>query len=183
MKPVVLLDVDGVVADCSTAIHCLAERIFERSLPAPPWSSYDCDEAMGLLGGDGERFWSEARAIDWAHEIELYPEAVAGVARLREVADVAFCTSPWKGNVAWCHHRQELLHRHFPDVDVIQTNAKHRVLGDFLVDDKFEQASHPDSVWVGLLWTHPYNEQHRPPLSRNWLRVHGWDDVIREVAW
>lgn len=95
MKPVVLLDVDGVVADCSAAMHRLAESVLYRPLPSPPWSNYDCDSAMGMSQTEAARFWEHARSRNWAHAIELYPEAADGVSRLREVADIAFCTSPW----------------------------------------------------------------------------------------
>lgn len=183
MKPTVLLDVDGVVADCSTAMYELAQRVFPgRPLNAPPWQHYDTPKGLGLEPDEAERFWQHARDTDWAHTIKTYPEAIDGVSRLREVADIAFCTSPWRGNQWWCHHRLELLTKWFPGIDVIQTNAKHRVIGNFLVDDKYEQIATADSVWTGLLWTHPYNAHHKDPLSGIWVRVNGWDDVIREVT-
>ena len=132
----VLLDVDGVVANCGAAMHSLAESLFGRKFPEPSaWSVYNVTDALGLSERETQEFWAHTRDAEWADSIQLYPEADAGVRALCGIADVAFVTSPWKGNRSWCHHRMELLHQHFPDVDVIQTKAKWRVWGDFLVDD------------------------------------------------
>lgn len=179
-KPIVLLDVDGVVADCGSAMHRLAESFFGMRFPAPStWTEYDVTKSLGLQAADVKRFWELARSTVWADSIDLYPHALAGVSALREHADVAFCTSPWRGNASWCHYRYELLHRHFPGVDVIQTSAKHRIVGDYLVEDKPEMvALGGRGRWRGLLWDQPYNRA----TSVDARRVFCWGDVIKVVC-
>ena len=132
----VLLDVDGVIADCATAVHRVAEQILEREVPPPStWKHFDFHEAMELPPHEIHRFREAIqRHPTLGYEIKLFPGAQEFVLKLAETRDVAFVTVHWTGLDHWVSARDKLLYDVFPGFDVIYARAKHRVMGDALLD-------------------------------------------------
>lgn len=178
-KPLVLLDVDGVIADFVGASLDAIERHMGIRFAADQVTSYDF---RSLPGWDSikDRFWELTRSIGFCQKIEPFPGAVEGVGRLREVATVEFLTSPMHGSPTWVHERDFWLERHFGahHRDVMHVRKKERVRGDFLVDDSADKVeswrkAHLDGV--GIVWTRPYNGGLEGP------RVAGWDELLQMV--
>jgi 5'(3')-deoxyribonucleotidase len=170
----ILLDCDGVLADCATPIHRAAERALGRSLPTPKdWFDFEFHISMGL--DDGERF----RLYEHIHEedcvgwhVAPYLGAVDFVEDLLVAGyDVAAVTAHWTlGGVLghWVPARCELIKECFFDIPVVFTHHKARVRGDFLLDD----GAHNASVERGILFDQPWNRNHdHPRRARSYAEV------------
>jgi len=172
----VLLDVDGVIADFATPFHALAEEVLRRTLPPPAeWKYHHSETSMGLSEHETKSVLFAARDLHWAESIGLYPGAKKGVLKLLGMADIVFVTAPWEHHPTWCHARRKLLREHFPGVDVIHTAAKHRVKGDFLVEDNATCLIR-GGPWTGLLYRRPWNE------SVTYNTVYDWEDVYGRIT-
>lgn len=157
MKKTLLLDVDGVIADCSKAVHVFAETLFQRSLPDPGlWVVWEHDEAMCLTPEESRHFHLRAQSSHFPWSIGLYPGAAELIEQLKEKFDVCFVTAPWRGNNHWVPARDELL-RPF-ELPIIYTSEKHRIIGDILVDDK-PATIERGGPWRGYLYSQPWNHK------------------------
>jgi 5'(3')-deoxyribonucleotidase len=185
MKPTVLLDCDGILADFIGAalltLRAESGLVYSRddvytwevfdSLPAP--AQEHKHQVYELLKGRLGCF--SIRAYDGAKE---------GVRRLQELADVVIVTSPFPDSDAWMSERERWLKSHFglPRDQVIHTSAKHHVKGDFFIDDKTSHVlkwaeHHPQGR--ALLWNMKYNENDE--LPDNVSRVVGWEQLHARV--
>lgn len=157
IKPVLLLDVDGVIADCSTAVHEFAERLLGRKLHHPDvWHAWEHPEALGLNEEETRLFQHCARASEFPYHIEIYPGADEAVFTLKEHFDVCFVTAAWRDNKHWVHARDALLEPF--GCDVVYTHAKHRVAGNFFCDDKVENVLRGAHGTVNILFERSYNK-------------------------
>lgn len=137
MTRTLLLDVDGVLADCSTTVHSFAQTLLGRKLPPPSsWTAWDHAEAMGLSEYEALQFERNIRQSNMAYDIPFYEGAEEVVHELKAAFDLVFVTAEWKHMAAWVPARQRLLAPF--NCDVIYTHAKHRVKGEILVDDRIE---------------------------------------------
>lgn len=101
------------------------------------------------------------------------------VKALRQLGEVAVCTSPYKGAPFWIPERLEWLERHFgfkPD-DVCVWSRKHWVQADVLIDDALHNAlAYPGRV---LLLDQPWNQGELP---LHVTRCFGLTGVIAELS-
>lgn len=183
MKPIVLLDVDGVLADFVGAMLRVVQEVTWREHTPDDVTGYDFAKSLGLTDREAEevlyriscrrKFCARMLPLDGARE---------GVARLRSVADIYVVTSPWNSNETWMSEREAWL-KHYFDIHhsrVIHCSAKHLVRGDFLVDDKTEtcrdwQAAHPNGVAVQ--WQTPRNRRD----SWTGISTRSWDELCALV--
>lgn len=150
----ILLDVDGVIADCQAPIHLAAELHLGRPLPGPEhWHSFDFGESMRMTKSESRSFsaWVVGTNLPW--HIKLYPYAEVLVARLQAIGEVVFVTSPWDGFAQWIPARRHLLEPF--GLGIVFTHDKHTVPGDVLIDDKAETVLRNRSR--GILWDQPWN--------------------------
>jgi 5'(3')-deoxyribonucleotidase len=183
-RPVVLLDCDGVLSDFVSAVLDLVHELCGPRYQPHDVTCFDLAKSLGLTDEERARvFGAITSRPGFARELAVYPDAIAGVAALRAVADVYIVTSPWNSNPTWTHDREAWLREHFgiPHSHVIHTSAKHLVAGDVLVDDKTStlvewQAAHPRGVAVQ--WQTPHN------LYDGWAgwSTCSWDHVARAIA-
>lgn len=181
-RPVVLMDCDGPLLDFFNPAREVAMRVLGRTLPeVDTWTSWSVEESMGLDRAESAAvraaFLLPSNRL--AEMVRPWPNAVEGMDRLQQIADVVFVTACMDGHPTWSHVRRELLREIWPKVEVVQTAAKHRVLGDFLVDDRYETVAggwKRNAPWKGVLWDMSYNQQcsYSP-------RVRGWDDLLMLV--
>jgi 5'(3')-deoxyribonucleotidase len=178
MKPIVFLDVDGVLADfVGGYLKLLAEHtglIVDREAI----DQFDIGAALGLTGEQSSRM---KRAIGsapgFARELGIYPGAVEGVRLLEQVADVYIATSPWNSNPTWTHDREWWLKEHFgiPHAKVTHTSQKHLLRGDFLIDDKTETLMKFIAVNKSgaIQWETPHNRRDGwlGPSTSNWYEL------------
>jgi 5'(3')-deoxyribonucleotidase len=176
-RPVVGVDVDGVLADLLTpAFELLARRygLVRSMADMTTWHLDDLlPEALRVP------FWRDLGASGYLHDQLLpYPGAVEGLARLRAAADIFVVTSYLRHAPTWVHERDAWLERHFGvnRQHIVHTGAKHVVRLDALIDDRPEnihawQAAFPEGD--GILWAQPYNTVHG---ARH--RTDSWDEAL-----
>lgn len=165
MRPRILLDCDGVMADFVGRFLALVNGRFGTMYGRNDIDDYDIAKALQ---------WSRERATEayglidddpgFASHLETYPGAVDGVCRLQEISDLYVVTSPWWSHPTWVRDRNNWLYTKFGILAsrVVHTAAKHIVSGDVLVDDKTStceewRAAHPEGVAV--LWSTPHNRR------------------------
>ena len=173
--PRVLLDVDGVLADfLSPSLEILSRLSGQLWVPSdfPTWDLFD------TVSREFERpFFDDVNKLGWCQALPVYEDAIEGVSRLREHADIYIVTSPMNHVPTWTHEREQWLKEHFSiePKKVVHTSAKYICRGDVLVDDRPSnieawEAEHPDGV--GLLWNQPYNQGVRVGVRvRTWAQV------------
>ena len=181
MKPTVLLDVDGVVANfvdetllkLRTEFDIYAEH---DSSNWPVWSIADYTRftSMGpkcpsrqVINTCLSMIWNND---NFAAGISPYDGAVEGVESLMEIADVYFVTSPIWTSETWTYDRALWLRTYFgiDNSHIIFTSSKHLVRGDIFVDDRpetVEKWKQHNSPAYAVVWNQPYNQGH-PELIR-----------------
>jgi 5'(3')-deoxyribonucleotidase len=184
MKPLVLLDCDGILADYVGSVLDFVEkntgsRPSRESITG--WHVWDSIQDKALE----EAFEKHACSLGFCDEIRPFDEALRGFPLLEQIADVHIVTSPYDGNPTWTHERETWLKRYF-GVErrrVHHINSKHLTRGDYLVDDK------PKNVreWLlnrrdhylghGILWDTPHNR-----LDEGFWRVHSWQELVTIVS-
>lgn len=177
-KPVVGVDVDGVLIDMLGQVFLTLDAMFGKKLTYSDITSWCVDHH---LEGRAEEFWTAIGESNFHANTDPYPGAVEGITKLREVAEVYIVTSPLSYGRTWTYDRDRWLQQHFGfDLGhIIHMRAKHRFLGDALVDDRPEniqqwQKSHPRGK--GILWRHHWND------TPGVYEAYTWDDVIRLVT-
>jgi 5'(3')-deoxyribonucleotidase len=147
MKPIVLLDVDGVVADFDLFLRKCIEEVAKEYKPEKELSAFQRARVWKRILTPGRLYT----------DVEEIPYAVQGVKSLAKVSDVYFCTSPMKAQ-NWCFDRQNWLKDRFDKLagKIVFTKHKFLVYGDILVDDKIKnidswKEAHPRGC--GVLWT------------------------------
>ena len=196
--PRVLLDVVGVLADIVSSLVAHLNARYGTGYTLASVTQWEIDHL--IPDGDVRSFWQSFAGSVRASDLPVYPGAIEGVARLQELADVYVVTAGLSSSRTWMHDREQWLFRHFgiPSKRVVHTSAKHLIVGDVLIDDKFETvvnwaACHPDGV--GLLWDRPWNrigsiadmgisDLHEASDMGidNLARVKSWDDVLKISA-
>lgn len=173
----ILLDVDGVIACCASVVHQEAEQILGRDLPPiSAWGDYRFDASMKLTPAETRilyRVLLENDNLGW--KIDLYPKAYEFVRDLLEERyDVVFVTAPWAKMRHWVVARDNLLTHYFPEVPVIYAHDKSRVMGDVLVDDRYE--TYLSNQHRAVLMNRPWN------AGRDALRrASSYEDVMRHI--
>lgn len=192
MTPIVLCDVDGVIADFTQPILDFVNERCPDKEPATledvtQWSIRD---ALALT----DAMWKSVvndliKVPGFCLGLNPYPGAIEGVKALAEVSDLYFVTSPWDSQT-WCYERSQWLRKHFGYTlgsKLIQTSHKHLVQGDILIEDKPSTIApwlRYDAVsWYGfrkaILWDRPYNQEWVKDHNR--YRVSLWDTVMGVV--
>lgn len=166
-----LLDVDGVIANCASPVHRFAQKLLRRPLPGPEtWTSWDHDTAMGLTAEESRDFHREIKKSDVAFDIQFYENAEQTVEKLKQAFELVFVTAHWHYYPAWVPARDHLLEPF--NVPVVYTHSKNLVFGDYLVDDRAStiEAGGP---WRGLLFRRPWNS-----FSKYHDVVHSLEEVL-----
>lgn len=159
-RPVVLVDVDDVLADFYTAVLRIAGEILGRDVSAEPRTTWDIIDALGFTDAQTAAFKQAVGRSAFCASLAPHLGAREGITRLREIADVYAVTAPFH-SLYWVSERDWWLAEHFDFTrkQIVHTDAKYLVKGDVFVDDK------PDHVrqWAArhtgaaVLWAQPYN--------------------------
>lgn len=184
MRPVVLMDCDGVLADFITAtlerLHQETGQLYEHDR-INTWEVFDSLPAEVRV--HQSRVYEYLKQAGGCFGIPMYAGAQEGVWRLQEIAEVIIVTSPFKGGRTWTHEREEWLEKYFQisHENVIHAKRKEFVSGDFLIDDKPSnlqawRATHP--LGRPIYWKNPQFSETLPAYV---MCTQSWDDVVREV--
>ena len=179
---IVLCDVDGVIADLVKGVlDAIYDATGMRHDPEDV-TQWDIKAALGLSDTTWRTVTRRIAEPGFAYHLDAYPDAVAGVKAVAELAEVVFVTSPWLSSPTWAHDRTEWLVRHFGREQgrkVIHTAEKHHVRGDMLIDDKPETLKNWPGAWP-MLWECPHNRVVELVPMRV-CRVSTWPEVLNVV--
>lgn len=188
MRPVVLLDCDGVLSDFTGAYLKVIEDLtgsgYSREV-VDRWHIKDCAFFRDLRCRypDIERdINEEIHRPGFAGGMDVLPGAGEAVARLREMAEVYVVSSPWWSSPLWMYERTRWLGTRFglEAGRVIQTSAKHRVHGDVLVDDHPGNVQRWQEEWAWTGGTGILFDSHSN-VNEDYEVRGGWDEVIQYV--
>jgi 5'-nucleotidase len=172
---IILLDVDGVLADFHGGILSLIQDLFNLHLTINDFKNWDYTSAL-KSEKQKQILREQVKQPGLISRLSPYSEAVEAVGKLRRLGEVICLTSPNHSVPTWIPERYEWLERHFkiPPQDVTLTGKKHLVDGDIMIDD------HPDNVlsWIerhpagaGFMWDRPYTKNNRAPRIDNWNEI------------
>ena len=189
----VLLDCDGVLADfIGSVLDAVADEIGIR-YTHEDIKEFNFTKALNLDADVARRVKRTiSEGPGWWFALAPFPEAIEGVAKLREVANVYIVTSPWNSHPNWLHEREAWLKKHFgiPHSHVVACSAKYIVSGDLLVDDKTDALvkweDEQKSWWqnedgtkgetFGVQWQTPHNrlDEWSGRSTRSWSELLEW---------
>lgn len=183
-KPRVGVDCDGVVADLFAIMLRAYADLFGKELDGlTTW-----DVSPHIPDGRVPEYWQHIGSMPVHDQLQPYPEAVAGIARLQEVADVHFVTSDLGSCRTWAADRDDWIHRTFGigRKKVIHCDAKYAFHGAMLIDDKpdhIESWAREHELGCPVLFSQPYNEAHvfADDLRHRVVRSNDWNHVARLV--
>jgi len=171
LPPTLLLDVDGVLANFIQATLDIVEDVSGVKYSHDDVKTWELFNSLPKHAHLKTSVYEQLKKPGGCFGIPVYPGAVEGVMRLKEVAHVVILTSPFHGSKTWMSEREEWLEHYFgiPHGDVIHGHHKHLVFGDMLVDDKDDHVGrwsirHPKGV--GVLWDRQYNHESHLPRAR-----------------
>jgi len=176
MKPIVLLDVDGVLANFIQAALDIIEEASGKKYHHDDVKTWDVFESLPEHRHLMHDVYGVMKNHGGCYNIPIYPGAQEGVLALQKVAHVIILTAPFAGSQTWMTEREQWVMNHFgiPHKDIFQGHHKHLVRGDIFIDDKVEHVeewskAHPKSA--GRLWTREYNKSSALPRVSTWAEV------------
>lgn len=162
-EPVVLLDVDGVLADfCTPALKVAHKLGAPTSVRSDTLDRYDMESYIHHT--KRKQWWSKVTARSFCAKLRPYPGAITAVSQLQNIADVVAVTAPMASS-HWAHERALWLRDHFGfhRENIISTAGKYWVGGDFLADDSLDHLRKWVFRWGqpnrAFLIARPYNAQ------------------------
>lgn len=180
-KPVVLLDVDGVLADfCGAVIEHL--RGVGVSKDESQITDYDIPKALMLTE---EARWHFFSLLEWdgLHSVlKPYSDALEAWEELNSLSEVHVVTKPFARSRSWMFSRLSWLEKHFglgPD-EVTFTARKELVWGDVLVEDDHRNLEKWRNKWKRgkpVLISRPWNES----FEARSLRRPDWKSILDTV--
>lgn len=178
MKPVILLDIDGVCADFITPVLEAVYEITGIAYDVSDVTGWDIAKSLNLSVQDAGFLDDRISERYFCSHLQLYPGALEGVQELRKFADVYAVTSPFDSE-HWMREREVWLQQNldFSRENIIFTSAKHLVNGNVLIDDKtstvikWETANTYKST--GFVFSRPWNSP--DPFER---RFSDWPNAV-----
>ena len=180
-KPIVLLDVDGVIANLLKSLLCEINKQTGLKLTEKDVTDWDIFECLNHTNYDIKSICLNCFSQPgFAYNLEPYEYAVESIATLQTMADVYILTMPFD-SPTWVADRTRWLKEHFnisPD-KIIYAHDKCMINGDIFIDDRpyFVESwkkTHPNGL--ALLWDQPYNK-----LCETTSRIDSWPSLLEIV--
>ncbi len=175
---IVLCDVDGVLAQWKVVFkRHLSDVGFD--VAGIGWVSPD----LPLTKAQREYAWMKMSEPRAAYDLEPFPGAIEGLARIIKEHDVYFVTAQVERSRTWVFDRTAWLVKYFGEDQgnkIVSTHYKHLIDGDVLIDDK----DYNVTPWkrryprgLAVLWDHPHNQESKT-LGK---RMSDWDELYKEI--
>lgn len=187
MKPVVLLDIDGVAANFIAGCLPYVYAITGHEHRHDDIDQYMIEKALGLDEEQTKRLYEHVCQEGWCRNLPPYEEAKTGVAELLSFADVVPVTAHFWSSKHWVYERGEWIVEHLgiPQTEIVHTHAKFRIDGDVLVDDKTAhlvkwKQHHPRGTAVRFLRNYNIHEDWRKPPGTSEFPNTDWGVVAQD---
>lgn len=184
-RPELLLDIDGVARNFIAGTLPIVKNLTGHDHHHDDVDQWRVEKAFKLSPEHTRAMYDSVNQEGWCGSLPVYEGAKEGIARLREVVDVYPVTFQYP-SLWWVRECEVWLNENFgisPN-DVIHTNAKHMVFGDYFVEDKTETLVKWRAKWAkrGLVGT-PIQFRRRYNENDAWdgAAVSNWSELTRFV--
>lgn len=185
MKPTILVDVDGVLADF---MGLICRELSNRGQSRHPDEFKYHDLSLTLSLQELQVFVELAYTEGLAAKISWYPNAELFLGRLHQLGEVFAVTAPWKSR-SWAGERGAWLQPHIrPDhVLSVPAAAKSLIRGDILIEDNSQTAyewveANPSGL--ALLIDRPWNQPCWDHVNHPRIfRVHNYRAALALCRW
>ena len=175
MKPVFLLDIDGVVADFLSAVRRCVAEVSSQPITVTQWDFLT--ELQQLRPVEYRHYRAKSTERGFCGAIPLLPGAASFVEQLRSRYRVVALTMPLAHCPTWESERRQWLRGHvnFDPRDVVFAFDKMLVGGAVLLDDR------PENVrdWAAV---HPSGRGMLMAAAYNVGRGYTYAEVLRNVC-
>ena len=179
MRPVILLDVDGVCCDFVQPIVNKVNTLTGSHHTPTDINQWEMMDAFNATPQTRKAVDNMVKTKGFCRGLKAYDGALEGVNALRNFATVHPVTAPYDSDF-WIAEREQWLVQElgFSRHDIAYTHAKHLIMGDVLIDDKtstlvkWQTARGPKAKAV--LFSQPWN------VNDAWggIRVTSWLHLV-----
>lgn len=182
MSKVILLDVDGILADfVGGVLKVLNKHGFNRT----EQDIKHLELSKSLTVAEMQLLDSEIHKSGWCSSLEWYSQSRTFVECLKMVGEVVVVTAPFQCHT-WCHERMKWLEPLLPRSNVIFAGKKEFVEGDFLIEDSLANAldwtrnrpRHKKAILLNRPWNIVRSTNFNAP---NILRANDYKEVIKLI--
>lgn len=177
-KPIILVDMDGVLCDYTEG---LLRRVFHRFPHLKPYEDA-AREAWHTHKAFPKEYRSEIENMrlspGFFRNLPPIPGAIEGIKALAEHADVWICTTPTKIHTNCVPEKYAWVKEHLGQAwveHIIMTRDKTLVHGSMLIDDKPRIKGARQPAWQHLLFDRPYNRHVRDKPRIDWGN---WEEIV-----
>ncbi len=185
LKPVLAIDCDGVLADWMMYVIPIVNNLFNKNITKKDLISWDLYDLLKEKSAK-TKLYDYLNTTDMILHLEPFSEALEGIKKLKEIAEIYIVTSPMMNYPNWIIHRNEWLKKHFKidKNNIVNTAAKYLIQADIFIDDKPENvvnwANYKNNSDFGypVLWEHDYINV---KLDERVIHTNNWGDIIELV--
>lgn len=189
MKPILLLDMDGPLADFDRAAWEWGHSsglMFDIESLADQRHRFLTDHVVGCghpgttrpcPHGAGHMRRHIHQDETWFRDLPVTPGAIQGVAQLEAIFDVWVCTKPLEANPGCRDGKQAWIDKHFPSLSrkLVMAPDKSMVVGAVLLDDAPKPQWVDVAHWEPVVFSTPWNgEGSRWEVYPHWT----WGDPL-----
>lgn len=178
---VILVDIDGVVADTHTSWLDMYNKEWDDYLQVSDITEWSLHKFV--KPECGRKIYNYLERPDFYESVLMIKDALLGVLTLRENKHRVIFVSAgfYPSKIEWLG-RNGFLSESFPykkdfgaatALDVVLCNDKYLIKGDYLIDDRPENVIRFNAGGTGILFTQPWNKKR---VVSN--RVNNWFDII-----